>query len=90
MARTFTTSAEGIAGVSVLLARSFFAESDTRPLGVTGQEQHDTNCSSGVKAYTFAQITPVMLAVVPDCSPAPEVPALVISTKESPAARFAA
>jgi hypothetical protein len=85
-----TTRAEGIAGVSVLLARSFFAESETRPFGVTGQEQQDTSCSSGVKAYTLAQSAPVVLAVVPDGRPAPEAPLFVISTTESPAARFAA
>jgi hypothetical protein len=44
------TNASGTAGVSVLLARSLFAERETRPFGVTGQEQQDTICSSGVNA----------------------------------------
>ena len=37
----------GTAGVSVLLIRSARADSETSPLGVTGQEQQEINCSSG-------------------------------------------
>src|SRR5437016_2851301 len=36
---SFTTIDVGTAGVSVLLITSFFIDSDTRPSGVTGQEQ---------------------------------------------------
>jgi len=49
VARSLITIAPGTAGVKVLLIRSFLAESDTRPFGVTVQEQQDTNCSSGEK-----------------------------------------
>src|SRR5437764_13248903 len=90
LATSLITSAVGTPGVSVLLARSCFAEKATSPFGVTGQEQHETNCSSGVKAYRLAQRAPVMLAVVPACRPAPSAPVLVMSVNESPAARFAA
>src|ERR1035438_2195414 len=90
VASNLITRASGTAGVSVLPARSFFAESATRPFGVTGQEQQETNCSSGVNAYTFAQIAPVTLAAVPDCRVAPEAPVLAMSTTESPTLRFAA
>ena len=80
----------GTAGVSVLLIRSFFADSDTSPFGVTGHEQHEINCSSGEKVYTFAQIAPVVLADVPDAKPAPRAPLLVMLTTESPMLRFEA
>src|ERR1019366_5974569 len=81
VARIFTTSAEGTARVSVLLIRSFFAESDSRPFGLTGQEQQETICSSGVKAYTLAQIAPVVLAGLTrfaEARSAPLLPALLI------------
>src|SRR5882672_8600305 len=90
LATSLITSAVGTAGVSVLLARSDFAEKATSPFGVTGQEQQDTSCSSGVKAYRFAQSAPVMVAVMPDCRLAPRAPVLVMSVNESPAARFEA
>src|SRR5450631_3929197 len=91
VARSLITSALGMAGVRVLLARSLLADNETRPFGVTGQEQQETICSSGVKAYTFAQMAPVVaagLALFCDARPAPSVPALVISTNESPEARL--
>ena len=50
VATSFTTTEVGTAGVSVLLVKSLLTDSDTSPFGVTGQEQHDTNCSSGEKA----------------------------------------
>ena len=50
VASNLITRAVGTAGVSVLLARSFLADKETSPFGVTGQEQQDTICSSGVKA----------------------------------------
>src|SRR5882724_7710068 len=90
VASSLITRAVGTAGVSVLLARSFFAESETKPFGVTGQEQQDTSCSSGVKAYTLAQSAPVIAAVVPACRLAPRAPAFEMSVTESPAARLAA
>jgi hypothetical protein len=43
-ARSLMTMEFGTAGVRVLLMRSVFAESDTSPLGVTGQEQQEINC----------------------------------------------
>ena len=89
VATNVITRAVGIAGVSVLPARSFFADSDTRPFGVTGQEQHDTICSSGVNAYTFAHKAPVVLADVPDARPAPPAPELEMFTTESPTLRLA-
>src|SRR5579871_1494472 len=46
----------GIAGVSVLLIRSFFTDSDTNPFGVTMQVQHEISCSSGENVYTFTQM----------------------------------
>src|SRR5437660_257619 len=67
----FTTIEVGRAGVRVLLMRSLTAESDTNAFGVTVQEQQEINCSSGEKAYTFAQ----MFVRAP---PAFWVPALVI------------
>ena len=56
LARSFTTMDVGCAGVSVLLTRSELAERETRAFGVTTQEQHDINCSSGENVYTFAQM----------------------------------
>src|SRR5664279_4960833 len=92
VASSLITRAVGTAGVSVLVARSALADNASRPFGVTGQEQQETICSSGVKAYTFAQMAPVVaagLAVFCDARPAPRVPALVRSRNESPEARFA-
>jgi len=66
VATNVITREVGMPGVSVSAARSFFADSETRPFGVTGQEQQDTSCSSGVNVYTFTQIAPVILALVPD------------------------
>ena len=45
VARILTTRAETGALVNVLLARSSLAESEFRPLGVTGQEQQETSCT---------------------------------------------
>jgi len=47
LAMSFTTMDVGCAGVSVLLTRSEFAESETNAFGVTVHEQHEINCSSG-------------------------------------------
>ena len=60
VARSFTVIAVGEAGVSVLLMRSCWAESEMRPLGVSLQEQHETSSSAGSKVYTFTQILPVL------------------------------
>src|SRR5438552_3569633 len=46
VARILMTIEVGTAGVSVLLIRSLFADRETSPLGVTGQEQHEIICSS--------------------------------------------
>ena len=88
VASNLITTAEGTAGVNVLLTRSVFTDNETRPFGVTGQEQQETNCSSGEKAYTLAQIAPVVLAVVPEFRLAPLAPELEILITESPTARF--
>jgi len=66
VASSFTTIEVGTAGVRVLLIRSCCAESERRPLGVTGHEQQEIICSSGENAYTFAQMEPVIVALVPD------------------------
>src|SRR5882672_4979671 len=66
VANSLITIEDGVAGVRVLLVRSFFTDSETSPSGVTGHEQQATICSSGENAYTFTQIAPPMLAVVPD------------------------
>ena len=65
LASSLITIDVGTAGVSVLLIRSCCADSDRKPFGVTGQEQQAIICSSGENAYTFAQIDPVIEAVVP-------------------------
>src|ERR1017187_6618553 len=56
VAINFTMIEFGRAGVSVLLMRSWTAESEIRAFGVTVQEQQEINCSSGEKAYTLAQM----------------------------------
>ena len=88
VASSLTTIAVGTAGVSVLLIRSFFAEREISPFGVTGHEQQEMSCSSGENAYTLTHSAPVMLAVVPDSSAAPRVPALVMLMTESPNPRL--
>ena len=90
VASSLITTAVGTAGVNVLLIRSFFTDRETKPFGVTGQEQQETNCSSGENAYTLAQKAPVVLAVVPELRLAPLAPELEMLITESPAARFAA
>src|SRR5205823_4872576 len=47
---SLTTTDVGTAGVSVLLIRSLRTDSETKPFGVTGQEQQETICSSGENA----------------------------------------
>jgi hypothetical protein len=47
VATSLTTMEVGTAGVNVLLIKSFLTERDTRPFGVTGQEQQAIICSSG-------------------------------------------
>ena len=47
VARTLITRADGMIGVSVFDARSFFTESEFNAFGVTLHEQHDTSYSSG-------------------------------------------
>ena len=49
-ANNLITIAVGTAGVKVLLVKSRRAERFTKPLGVTGQEQHEIICSSGENA----------------------------------------
>src|SRR5579871_2812678 len=49
------TTELGMAGVKVLLIRSFFTESETNPFGVTRQLQQEISCSSGENVYTFTQ-----------------------------------
>jgi hypothetical protein len=77
VASSFTTMEVGCVGVSVLLTKSALTDSETSPFGVTGHEQHETNCSSGENAYTFTQRFPV-------------VPAFVMLRTESPLSRLAA
>lgn len=84
VASSFTTIDVGTAGVNVLLIRSCRALNDTNPFGVTGHEQHAIICSSGEKAYTFAQIAPVVVAEVPAANPAPRAPVFVRLITESP------
>src|SRR5579871_1782598 len=55
LASSLTTTEFGMAGVRVLLIRSFFTESDTNPFGVTRQAQQEISCSSGENVYTFTQ-----------------------------------
>jgi len=90
VASSFTTTDVGTAGVNVLLIKSFRTERETKPFGVTGQEQQETNCSSSENAYTFAQMEPVRLAVVPDWFAAPRAPVFEILMTESPTFRFEA
>jgi len=87
-ARSLMTMEFGTAGVRVLLIRSVFAESETSPLGVTGHEQQEINCSSGENVYTLAHKAPVVDALVPDARPAPRAPEFVILTTESPMLRL--
>jgi hypothetical protein len=82
------TIAVGVRGKSGSLMRSDLAESETKPFGVTGQEQQETISSVGSKAYTLAQTAPVTVASVPVVNPAPWAPVLVILITESPMSRF--
>jgi hypothetical protein len=88
LASSLITIAVGTAGVSVLLVRSWRAESETSPLGVTGQEQQEIICSSGENAYTFTHSAPVVEALVPAAWPAPRAPEFVILITESPTLRL--
>ena len=89
VARILITIDVGTAGVRVLLIRSFLADRETRPFGVTGQEQQATICSSGENVYTFAQMEPPVLALVPEaCVTPPRAPVLVMLTTESPMFRL--
>ena len=47
---SFTTIELGRTPVSVFAMMSWSTERDTKPFGVTKQEQHEINCSSGEKA----------------------------------------
>ena len=50
LASNLITTELGLTPVSVLLVRSSLTESEFRPFGVTRQEQHEINCSSGENA----------------------------------------
>jgi hypothetical protein len=47
VASTLITMDVGFPRVSGLLMRSFLADNDTKPFGVTGQEQQETTSSLG-------------------------------------------
>lgn len=47
LARSNTLTASGIFGVSALAIKSFRTEIETRPSGVTRQEQHEISCPLG-------------------------------------------
>ena len=49
VATNLTTTELGFTPVRVLLIKSEFTDSDARALGVSKQEQHEINCSSGEK-----------------------------------------
>ena len=87
---SFIITEFGVTPVSVFLVRSFFTDRETSPLGVTKQEQHDTNCSSAENAYTFTQRFPTALPNPGPFNDAPFAPVLVMSTTESPMLRLAA
>ena len=82
-ATSFTMILVGRAGVNVFEIRSFTTDNETRPFGVTGQEQQETNCSSGENVYTFTHTAPVIEAEVPDCKEAPCSPVFVMLMTES-------
>src|SRR5579864_6655304 len=87
---SLTTTELGRTPVKVLLTRSLFTDKETRPFGVTRQEQQETSCSSGENAYTFTQMFP---AAPPNPGPnreAPLAPLFVMLITESPLVRFAA
>ena len=50
LATSLTTIEFGTAGVRVLLIRSCFADRETNPFGVTGQEQQEMSCYSCTKS----------------------------------------
>src|SRR5207253_3716214 len=74
----------GTPGVNVLLIKSFRADSETSPFGVTRQVQQEINCSSGENTYTFAQMLPFCVGN----ATVELAPVLVMLTTESPTARF--
>src|SRR5271165_374443 len=87
---SFTTTELGRTPVKVLLTRSLFTDKETKPFGVTRQEQQETSCSSGENAYTFTQMFP---AAPPNPGPnreAPLAPLFVMLITESPLVRLAA
>lgn len=88
VARSLITTEFGRTPVSVLLIKSFCAESETSPFGVTRQEQHEINCSSGEKVYTFAQMLPAAPPIPGPKGLAPFAPVFVMFTTESPACKF--
>src|ERR1700759_689540 len=88
VASSLTVTEVCVPWVNGLLIRSSRPDSDARPSGVTGHEQHDTISSSGANTKTFAQIEPVRPAELPEARPAPDAPELLTSTKESPLSRF--
>jgi hypothetical protein len=78
----------GTAAVNVLLIRSFRADKETSPFGVTGHEQQEIICSSGENAYTLTHRAPVVAALVPEAMPAPRAPEFVMLITESPTFRL--
>ncbi len=88
VARSFTMMEFGTDRVRLRGSKSVLAERCTSALGVTRQEQHAISCSSGVNAYTFTQILPVVPARGPEAS-APRAPAFVILITPSPTLRLA-
>ncbi len=86
VAISLTTTAVGTPGVKVLLIRSLRTDREASPLGVTGQAQHEINCSSGENVYTFTQMLPFCVG-----NDVVELaPVLVMLMTESPIARFEA
>lgn len=74
---SFTVMDVGTPGVSVLLIKSFRADRELSPFGVTGQAQHEISSSAGSNVYTLTQILPAGSAPF-------NVPAFVKLTYESP------
>jgi hypothetical protein len=89
-ATSLTTADVGMTPVKVVLSKSAFSESDAKPFGVTKQEQHETNCSSGENVYTLTHRFPTDVPNPGPSSGAPLNPVLVTLMTESPLSRFAA
>jgi hypothetical protein len=84
VASSLTTMEVGRFENRLLGTISRFTDKETKPFGVTGQEQQEKSCSSGENAYTFTQIKPLLP------TPASFAPVFVILMKESPTFRLAA